>query len=58
MNRLDIEKLEFHHKVREGYLKLVERFPERIHVIEADQTVEKVFEADKDPTRSGKLFHQ
>ncbi|MEW9672657.1 dTMP kinase [Ammoniphilus sp. 3BR4] len=44
INRLDLEKIEFHHKVREGYLKLVERFPERIQVVQANQPVERVYE--------------
>ncbi|MFU1796743.1 dTMP kinase [Paenibacillus azoreducens] len=42
VNRLDLEGLPFHHKVREGYLKLVERFPDRIVVIDASQTIENV----------------
>ncbi|RXT08984.1 dTMP kinase [Ammoniphilus sp. CFH 90114] len=44
VNRLDMEKLDFHYKVREGYLQLVERFPERIQVIDANQPIDKVFE--------------
>ncbi|WP_339322851.1 dTMP kinase [Paenibacillus sp. FSL W8-0194] len=42
VNRLDLEDLSFHHKVREGYLKLAERFQDRIVVIDASQTVENV----------------
>ncbi|MGN7361019.1 dTMP kinase [Paenibacillus sp. SAF-054] len=42
VNRLDLEGLPFHHKVREGYLKLAERFADRIVVIDASQTVENV----------------
>lgn len=41
-DRLDQEKLEFHEKVREGYLKLVDLYPERIKVIDAEQELEKV----------------
>lgn len=37
INRLDKEALDFHYKVREGYHKAVELFPERIKVINADQ---------------------
>ncbi|MGE6517280.1 dTMP kinase [Lysinibacillus sphaericus] len=44
VNRLDVESLAFHEKVREGYLQLVERYPERIHVINADQNIEHVIE--------------
>ena len=44
VNRLDLEKLDFHHKVREGYLQLIQRFPVRIHLIDASQSVERVLE--------------
>ncbi|MGM9928022.1 MAG: dTMP kinase [Bacillus sp. (in: firmicutes)] len=43
VNRLDLEDLSFHHRVREGYLKLVEQYPERIKVIDASQSIEEVF---------------
>jgi len=44
VNRLDVESLAFHKKVREGYLQLVERYPERIRVVNADQSIERVVE--------------
>lgn len=44
VNRLDVESLAFHKKVREGYLLLVERYPERIKVVNADQNLEQVVE--------------
>ncbi|QPQ33660.1 MULTISPECIES: dTMP kinase [unclassified Lysinibacillus] len=44
VNRLDVESLAFHQKVREGYLQLVKRYPERINVINADQSIERVVE--------------
>ena len=44
VNRLDKEKLEFHKKVREGYLILQKRFPERIKIIDASQPFEQVVE--------------
>lgn len=44
INRLDVESLAFHEKVREGYMMLVERYPERIKVVNADQNVEQVVE--------------
>lgn len=44
VNRLDVESLPFHQKVREGYLQLVERYPERIRVVNADQHIEHVVE--------------
>ncbi|MFC9542375.1 dTMP kinase [Lysinibacillus sp. NPDC056959] len=44
VNRLDVESLAFHNKVREGYLQLVERYPERIYVVNADQNINRVVE--------------
>jgi dTMP kinase len=43
VNRLDLEKLDFHKKVREGYHLLLERFPDRIQTIDASRDVEIVF---------------
>ena len=43
-NRLDVESLQFHEKVREGYLNLVKQYPERIKVIDASQRIEDVLE--------------
>ena len=43
INRLDLENLEFHQKVRAGYHLLIDRFPERIRSIDASGTVEEVF---------------
>lgn len=50
INRLDQEKMSFHYKVRSGYLKLLEMFPERIVRVDANRkladvvsdTIEKV----------------
>jgi len=44
VNRLDVESLTFHQKVREGYLQLVERYPERICIVNADQDIDSVVE--------------
>jgi len=43
INRLDLEDLDFHKKVREGYHLLMERFPHRIVRIDASGTVDEVF---------------
>lgn len=43
-NRLDVESLAFHEKVREGYLLLVDQYPERIQVIDASRSIEEVLE--------------
>ena len=42
VNRLDLEKLDFHKKVYEGYKILVDRYPERIKSIDASKSVEEV----------------
>lgn len=47
INRLDLEELAFHQKVREGYLILTERFPERIVTIDANVEIEAVFKQVK-----------
>ncbi|MDN4495405.1 dTMP kinase [Ureibacillus aquaedulcis] len=44
LNRLDVESLSFHEKVREGYHEVVKRYPDRIKIVNADQSVEKVVE--------------
>jgi len=41
-NRLDLEELSFHQKVQEGYEKVIDMFPERIVVIDAEKSLEKV----------------
>lgn len=42
VNRIDLEGLELHHKVRQGYLALAEKEPERIVKIDASQSFEAV----------------
>ena len=42
MNRLDVESLEFHEAVREGYQQVIKRYPNRIHVIDASRTLDEV----------------
>lgn len=43
INRLDLEDLEFHQKVRQGYQLLMERFPTRIIRIDASGSVNEVY---------------
>lgn len=45
VNRLDLEDLRFHERVREGYQLAVQLDPQRFVVIDAEQPVEKVYEA-------------
>lgn len=42
VNRLDLEDLSFHYRIKKGYHELVKRYPERFAVINADQTKEEV----------------
>ena len=42
VNRLDLEKFDFHRKVRETFLELAKRYPERFVVIDASQSREEV----------------
>jgi len=42
VNRLDLERAEMHRKVRQGYLKMVEKEPQHFVTIDASQSVEKV----------------
>ena len=44
VNRLDLEGLAFHNKVREGYHLLLEENPERMVLVDASGTPEEVFE--------------
>jgi dTMP kinase len=44
VNRLDLESLDFHQKVHEGYQLLLDRFPERIIKIDASGSLEKVLQ--------------
>ncbi|WP_175637949.1 dTMP kinase [Metabacillus schmidteae] len=46
-NRLDLEDLTFHQKVQEGYEKVINMFPERIVVIDAEKSLEEVVEEVK-----------
>lgn len=45
VNRLDLEKIEFHNKVRESFLTLAKRFPERYVIIDAGKSKEEVAKA-------------
>lgn len=44
VNRLDQEKLEFHHAVKEGYRQVKSRYPKRIHTVNANQSINEVTE--------------
>lgn len=44
VNRLDLEQLSFHEKVRCGYLEVQKRFPNRIKLIDGARTLEAVYQ--------------
>lgn len=43
-NRLDLENIQFHQTVYEAYQQLIKKFPERISVVDADQSFDRVLE--------------
>ena len=43
-DRLEREALDFHKRVREGFLKVQSMYPDRIKLVDASQSPEKVFE--------------
>lgn len=47
VNRLDLEALDFHEKVYEGYQLIINRWKERFTIIDANRTVEEVFQETK-----------
>ena len=48
VNRLDLEKIEFHNKVRQTFLELSKRYPDRYVVIDASKSIEEVQKATMD----------
>jgi len=51
VNRLDLEEIEFHEKVREGYHILMKKYPERIYKIDASNSIEQVFKEAEEKVR-------
>ena len=45
VNRLDLEKLDFHRTVRNTFLELAKRYPERFVIIDASKSKEEVADA-------------
>lgn len=45
INRLDLERQSFHERVREGYHLLIDRFPDRIRRVDAEETPDRVLQA-------------
>lgn len=44
IDRLELEDIEFHKKVRKGYLQIANREPERIRIIDASMPIDKITE--------------
>ncbi|GFI60997.1 thymidylate kinase [Clostridiales bacterium] len=44
LDRLEAEKLEFHKRVYEGYMDICKKYPNRIKIVNADQSIEAVFD--------------
>jgi dTMP kinase len=47
VNRLDLEEISFHLKVREGYEEVIKRFPDRIVRVDANQELDEVLSDTK-----------
>jgi dTMP kinase len=47
MNRLDLEDIEFHQRVREGFLEIARKEPKRVKVVNAQMAPERVYQAVK-----------
>ena len=44
VNRLDLEKLEFHRKVHETFLELAKKYPNRYRLVDATKSLNEVIE--------------
>lgn len=42
VNRLDLKSLEYHQKIREAYLEVAKKFPNRIIIVDASRKVEEI----------------
>ena len=47
INRLDLEEIKFHHKVREGYSILSKQKEHNVVKVNAEKTIQEVFEETK-----------
>lgn len=46
-DRMEAEGIEFHKKVRNGYLEIARQEPDRVKIVNADNDIETVFEDTK-----------
>ena len=47
-DRLDQESIDFHHRVKEGYKKVLETFKDRIEIVDASKPLEEVIQESLD----------
>jgi dTMP kinase len=43
LDRIEVEEIDFHTKIREGYLAIHKKNPQRFHLLNADQSPEAIF---------------
>ncbi|GAA0320986.1 dTMP kinase [Bacillus carboniphilus] len=55
VNRLDLETMDFHKRVREGYLLVAGQFPDRIINMNAEQSIEEVYKSIEE--KMAKILH-
>ncbi|MBE6053736.1 MAG: dTMP kinase [Clostridium sartagoforme] len=48
VNRLDLEKIDFHNRVREGYYKLIDKNRDEFQIVNAEKSIDEVFNETKD----------
>lgn len=48
VDRLDLEEVSFHEKVREGYIEVAKRFKDRIKVIDGNRSPEEIYKDIKE----------
>lgn len=48
IDRLELENIEFHKKVRDGYYRIAEKEPERVKIVNASSAMEKVLKDASD----------
>jgi len=48
LDRIELEPLEFHQRVREGFLQIARKEPARVHVVDGTQSIEAVAAAIRD----------
>ncbi len=58
LDRIELEKIEFHQKVRDAYHFLAEKFSNRLHILDANRPVEEVLKSAMDLVNKHLKIHQ